>query len=177
MFRILAGDKKLIDDTIQQISKDVKMEVKFSKNIFEDLKKQYGLFYTPRLLYFLYDEKDMNVEALKNIPDRLNVVCVIETEIDKRGAFYKTFKDDIEFLGAKEVKETIDMKVARFKKDVLTALEVSPNESISFLYRLFYDFRYKALAGRNINRVLTGKVKTNDIMKLFVLEVLDKYEN
>lgn len=151
----------------------------FSKNILNDLKKQYGFFFKPKPLYFLYNAKDFpdkeSIEALIKLSDGKDVICIIEEELDKRSCFYKTFSKQI--IGKKQNKITLDDKVQDFYKNINNIKNILPSESVSFLYKLFYDFRhkeYKQIAGKCINLVLTGEVKTEYILKIFILGCLDK---
>ena len=150
----------------------------FSKNILSDLNKQYGLFFQQKPLYFIYNQKDFpnkeSVEALIRLSKGKDVICIIEEELDKRSYFYKTFSKQI--IGKKQNKVSLDDKVQDFYKNIYNIKNISNKEAVSFLYKIFYDFKhkqYKNTAGRCINYVLTGKVKTEQILKVFLLEILD----
>ena len=170
MIKFFSGDIKLIKEAIQQIADGT--EVQFSKDIISDTQRQYGLFYTPKVLYCLYDS---NVDYSK-ITSKTPVIVIIETKLDKRSSFYKKFGKQIKVFGnQKEV--TLDDKVNNFFKNRRTIAEVDESEMVSFLYKIFYDFKrpyYKEQAGKCINLVLTGKVRTNNIKQVFILELLDK---
>ena len=186
MLKLYTGDKKLIKDRIQQLANNVNMEIKYSKNIYSDLNNQYGLFFKPQVLYFIYEQKDfVDKESIESFLSKIDkskshVVCIIETELDKRSSFYKTFSKRIESLGTKQHTKTLDEKVNDFYNDYRTIVNIETKEAVSFLYKLFYDFRigkYKREAGYCINLVLTGQAKTEDILKIFLLETLDKNKN
>ena len=170
MIKFFSGDIKLIKEAIQEIADGA--EVQFSKDIVSDTQRQYGLFYTPKVLYCLYDS---NVDYSK-ITSKTPVIVIIETKLDKRSSFYKQFGKQIKVFGnQKEV--TLDDKVNNFFKNRRTIAEVDESEMVSFLYKIFYDFKrpyYKEQAGKCINLVLTGKVRTNNIKQVFILELLDK---
>ena len=170
MIKFFSGDIKLIKEAIQEIADGA--EVQFSKDIVSDTQRQYGLFYTPKVLYCLYDS---NVDYSK-ITSKTPVIVIIETKLDKRSSFYKQFGKQIKVFGnQKEI--TLDDKVNNFFKNRRTIAEVDESEMVSFLYKIFYDFKrpyYKEQAGKCINLVLTGKVRTNNIKQVFILELLDK---
>lgn len=172
MIKFFSGNIKLIKEAIQEIAVDVNMKARFSKDIYKDVARQYGLFYTPEVLYCLYDS---NVDY-SILNSKTPVIVIIETKLDKRSSFYKQFGKQIKVFGnQKEV--TLDDKVNNFFKDRRTIAEVDESEMVSFLYKIFYDFKrpyYKEQAGKCINLVLTGKVRTNNIKQVFILELLDK---
>lgn len=179
MIKIYTGDKKLIKQKIQQLADG--MEIKYSRNIFSDLSKQYGLFFKPCVLYFIYDPADFNTkdktEAFIRLAEKAKsyVVCIIETPLDKRGSFYKSFNKRIETLGNIQKEKTLDEKVQDFINNIETITNVDEKEAVSFLYKLFYNFRYnnRETAGYCINLVLTGKIKTDLILKLFLSKIID----
>lgn len=179
--RLLTGDYNLIKEEIQKMANGI--DVVYSKNILSDLNFQYGLWYKPKLLYFLYDPSEISdkesVTTLINKTKTLKypVVCVIETDIDKRSYFYTTFSKRIEVIGETKQEKTLDEKVVDFYNNINNIIEVTPKESISFLYKLFYNYKhkeYKNNAGYCINLVLTGRVKNDKILKVFFLKCLDK---
>ena len=47
----ISGDRKQIKKEMQEIANG--LPIKYSRDIIQDLKKQYGLFYKPSLLYFI----------------------------------------------------------------------------------------------------------------------------
>lgn len=183
MFKLFTGDKQQIQQKIQTIAKEYKVDIQYSTNIVADLTRQYGLFYKPRLIYFLFDAKlfsaKEDVVAFKELvtKSKVPIICIIEQELDKRGSFYKTFNKQIEYAGS--ITQELDA-VKMFYKDISIITTIKPNESISFLYKIFYDFKhkqYKDIAGECINLVLTGKVTTNLILKVFLNKILDKKLN
>lgn len=171
------GDKKLIKQKIQQLADG--MEIKYSRNIFSDLSRQYGLFFKPSLLYFIFDPTDFNnkdkVETFIKLTEKAKVVCIIETPLDKRSSFYKVFNKRIETLGTIQKEKTLDEKVQDFINNIETIQDIDEKEAVSFLYKLFYNFKYnnRETAGYCINLVLTGKIKTDLILKLFLSKILD----
>lgn len=180
--RLFTGEKKLIKKQIEELAKEYNMKVKYSKNIFYDLSKQYGLFFTPSLLYFIFDPKEISdkdsVSKLKELvgKSKVPVVCVIETTLDKRSSFYKTFNKSIEQLGELTIEKDLATKVQDFYNNIETITNIDTKEAVSFLYKLYYDFKhyeYKEIAGYCINLVLTGQVKTDLILKVFLAKVLD----
>ena len=179
MIKIYTGDKKLIKQKIQQLANG--MEIKYSRNILSGLSKQYGLFFKPSLFYFIFDPSDFNnkdkTETFIKLAEKAksHVVCIIETPLDKRSSFYKSFNKRIETLGSIQKEKTLDEKVQDFINNIETITNVDEKEAVSFLYKLFYNFRYnnREAAGYCINLVLTGKIKTDLILKLFLSKILD----
>ena len=174
-FRIFTGNLQQIKETIKDIAKEENVEVKFSQDIFTDINKQYGLFYKPKLFYFFYSPNLFDKDSLPNFLNKLKhtVVCIVEEEIDKRSYFYKIFKDKIETIGKSYKEKTLDDKVEMFYKDNNTIQYISQKEIVSFLHKLFYNYKhkeYRQTAGYCLNLVLTGKVKVEYIKKVFINE-------
>lgn len=179
MLKLFIGDRKLIKQKIEKLAKQYNVSIRYSTNILYDLSKQYGLFYTPALLYFIFDPKEINdkdsVNKFKELIEqsKLPVVCIIETTLDKRSIFYKTFHKNIENLGDEKINEDV---VTKFYKNMETIKTIDTKEAISFLYKIYYGLKqYKEIAGYCINLVLTGQVTTDLILKIFLTKLLDKY--
>lgn len=181
-FKLYTGDRRIIRAVMLEFATQNAMELQYSSNIQVDLAKQYGFFFKPKVLYFVYDATmfpdketiDSFLQAVNN--SKCPIICIVE-EIDKRSTFYKAFSKQIEVLGKIQQEPTLDDKVNAFYKDISNLSLVTNKEAVSFLYKLFYDFRrqkYKRAAGFCINAVLTGCVKVDDILKLFLIKSLDK---
>lgn len=177
MIKLYTGDKKLIKREIEKLANEHKVNIKYSTDILHDLQRQYGLFFTPALLYFILDPKEFpdkdSVDELRKLTmkSKVPVVCIIETSIDKRSSFYKIFHKEIKHLGDKEDRDT----VKEFYSNIEMITSIGTNEALSFLYKLYYgSYVYKESAGYCINLVLTGQVKTDLILKVFLAKILDK---
>lgn len=177
MFNLYMGDKKLIKQEIEKLAREYKVEVKYSTNIFFDLHRQYGLFFVPCLFYFIFDPKEFSdkdsVDELKKLTmkSKIPIVCIIETNLDKRSSFYKTFHKEIKQLGG----ITDENIVTQFYNNIETIMSLEPKDAVSFLYKIYYSpGRYKETAGYCINLILTGRVATDLILKIFLIKILDK---
>lgn len=177
MLNLYTGDRKLIKQQIEKLAKKYKVEVKYSTNILFEMQRQYGLFFTPCLFYFIFDPKEFSdkdsVDELKKLAMRskIPIVCIIETNLDKRSSFYKIFHKEIKQLGG----ITDENIVTQFYNDIETITKLEPKDAVSFLYKIYYSpGQYKEIAGYCINLVLTGRVTTDLILKIFLAKILDK---
>ena len=171
MFRILVGNRTHLDDVLK--------DYKFVKNVFDYINTD-SLF-SPKKdnVYFLYTkEMNLSTKELKEF-DRLvdnlsyNVICVVETQLDKKSAFYKHYKNKLEY-----VEEFIDTSVkAKAKnflktKDIDILKQIDKNEYVSFLYSIYYGVygnnKYKWTSGFIISQILEGQLRVKDSIKMFV---------
>ena len=117
MFRILVGNRTHLDDALK--------DYKFVKNIFDYINTD-SLF-SPKKdnVYFLYTkEMNLSTKELKKF-DRLvdnlsyDVICVVETQLDKKSAFYKHYKNKLEY-----VEEFVDKSVKAKAKSFLKTKDI-----------------------------------------------------
>ena len=171
MFRILVGNRTHLNDVLK--------DYKFVKNIFDYINAD-SLF-SPKKddVYFLYTkEMNLSVKELKvfdRIVDNLsyNVICVVETQLDKKSAFYKHYKNKLEYV-EEFADKSVKAKAKDFLKtkdmDVLNQLE--KNEYVSFLYAIYYGVygnnKYKWNSGFVISQILEGQLRVEDSIKMFV---------
>ena len=171
MFRILVGNRTRLNDVLK--------EYKFVKNIFDYINAD-SLFSSKKEdVYFLYT-KEMNLSTkelkeLDKLADNLsyNIICVVETQLDKKSAFYKHYKNKLEYV-EEFVDKSVKAKAKNFLKtkdiDVLKQLE--KNEYVSFLYAIYYGVygnnKYKWNGGFIISQILEGQLRVEDSIKMFV---------
>ena len=171
MLRILVGNRTHLDDVLKNY--------KFVKNVFDYINTD-SLF-SPKKddVYFLYTkEMNLSTKELKEfdkLVDNLsyNVICVVETQLDKKSAFYKHYKNKLEYV-EEFADKSIKAKAKGFLKtkdiDVLKQLE--KNEYVSFLYAIYYGVyennKYKWNSGFVISQILEGQLRVEDSIKMFV---------
>lgn len=171
MFRILVGNRTHLDDILK--------DYKFVKNIFDYINTD-SLF-SPKKddVYFLYTkEMNLSTKGLKEFDkfvDNLsyNVICVVETQLDKKSAFYKHYKNKLEYI-EEFADKSVKAKAKSFLKtkdiDILKQLE--KNEYVSFLYAIYYGVygnnKYKWNSGFIISQILEGQLRVEDSIKMFV---------
>lgn len=171
MFRILVGNRTHLNDVLKNY--------KFVKNVFDYINAD-SLF-SPKNddVYFLYTkEMNLSTKELKEfdkLVDNLSytVICVVETQLDKKSAFYKHYKNKLEYI-EKFVDKSVKSKAKSFLKtkdmDVLKQLE--KNEYVSFLYAIYYGVygnnKYKWNSGFIISQILEGQLRVEDSIKMFI---------
>lgn len=163
MLKIYSGDRNAILEELKSFNTPIRYSSDASKE------RGFGLFSNNGITYFLL--ANTSIDTLKRLETSKNkYVCIAET-IDKRSAFYKTYGKKIIYIKNKTIE--IDI-VADFLKNYKTINKIT-NE-VNFLYQVFYhrNKQYKMLAGFCINLVLTGKVKSEYILPLFLSLALDK---
>lgn len=163
MLKIYSGDRNKILAELKSFNVPIRYSSDASKE------RGFGLFSNNGITYFLLANTSM--DTLKRLNTSKNkYVCIVD-KLDKRSAFYKKYNKRIIYL-AEDKKET-DI-VTEFYKDFKTIGKVS--DGINFLYQLFYrkDYSDKMLAGFCINLVLTGKLKAEMALPLFLSLRLDK---
>lgn len=171
MFRILLGNRTHLDDVLK--------EYKFVKNIFDYINSDSLFFPKKDDVYFLYiKEINLSTKELKEfdkLVDNLsyNVICVVETQLDKKSAFYKHYKNKLEYVeefADKSVKSKAKDFIKTKDIDVLKQLE--KNEYVSFLYAIYYGVygnnKYKWNSGFIISQILEGQLSVEDSIKMFV---------
>lgn len=163
MLTIYYGDRNKI---LAELKKQ-NVPVRFSSDASKE--RGFGLFSNAGITYFLL--ANTSIETLHRLDSSKNkYVCIVE-ELDKRSIFYKEYNKRIIYI--KEEKKETDL-VTEFYKDYTTIAKVT--NPVNFLYQLFYhrNKTNKMLAGFCINLVLTGKVKAEHILPLFLSLKLDK---
>lgn len=163
MLKIYSGDRNKILAELKSFNVPIRYSSDASKE------RGFGLFNNNGITYFLL--ANTSIDTLKRLDTSKNrYVCIVD-KLDKRSAFYKQYNKRIIYL-AEDKKET-DI-VTEFYKDFKTIGKVS--DDINFLYQLFYHKNYsdKMLAGFCINLVLTGKLKAEMALPLFLSLRLDK---
>ena len=171
MFRILVGNRAHLNEVLK--------DYKFIKNVFDYINAD-NLFFTKKdAVYFLYTkEMNLSTKELKEfdkLVDKLsyNVICVVETQLDKKSAFYKHYKNKLEYI-EEFADNSIKTKAKSFLKtkdiDILKQLE--KNEYVSFLYAIYYGVygnnKYKWNSGFIISQILEGQLRVEDSIKMFV---------
>ena len=171
MFRMLVGNRTHLNDVLK--------DYKFVKNIFEYINTD-SLF-SPKKdnVYFLYTkEMSLSMKELKEfdkLVDKLsyNVICVVDTQLDKKSAFYKHYKNKLEYV--EEFADTsVKAKAKSFlkTKDIDVLKQLDKNEYVSFLYAVYYDVygnnKYKWNSGFVISQILEGQLRVEDSIKMFV---------
>ena len=171
MFRILVGNRTHLNDVLKNY--------KFVKNIFDYINADSLFSPTKDDIYFLYTkEMNLSTKELKEfdkLVDNLsyNVICVVETQLDKKSAFYKHYKNTLEYV-EEFADKSVKAKAKSFLKtkdmDVLKQLE--KNEYVSFLYAIYYGVygnnKYKWNSGFVISQILEGQLRVEDSIKMFI---------
>ena len=171
MLRILVGNRTHLDDVLK--------DYKFVKNIFDYINAD-SLF-SPKKddVYFLYTkEMNLSTKELKEfdkVVDNLsyNVICVVETQLDKKSAFYKHYKNKLEYV-EEFADKSIKTKAKSFikTKDIDILKQLEKNEYVSFLYAIYYGVygnnKYKWNSGFVISQILEGQLRVEDSIKMFV---------
>lgn len=171
MFRILVGNRTHLNDVLKGY--------KFVKNIFDYINAD-SLF-SPKKddVYFLYT-KEMNIPTKElKVFDRIvnnlsyNVICVVETQLDKKSDFYKHYKNKLEYT-EKFADKSVKAKARNFlkTKDIDVLKQLDKNEYVSFLYAIYYGVygnnKYKWTSGFIISQILEGQLRVEDSVKMFV---------
>ena len=171
MFRILVGNRTHLDGALK--------DYKFVKNVFDYINTD-SLF-SPKKddVYFLYTkEMNLSTKELKEF-DRLvdnlsyDVICVVETPLDKKSAFYKHYKDKLEYI-EEFVDKSVKSKVKSFlkTKDICVLKQLEKNEYVSFLYAIYYGIygnnKYKWNSGVGSAQILEVQLRVEDSIKMFV---------
>ena len=171
MFRVLVGNRTHLNDVLKYY--------KFVKNIFDYINTD-SLF-TPKEddIYFLYTkEMSLSAKELKEfdkLVDNLsyNVICVVETQLDKKSAFYKHYKNKLEYI-EEFADKSVKAKAKSFlkTKDINILKQLEKNEYVSFLYAIYYGVygnnTYKWNSGFIISQILEGQLRVEDSIKMFV---------
>ena len=171
MFRVLLGNRTHLDDVLKGY--------KFVKNVFEYI--NIDSLFSPKRdnVYFLYTkEMNLSVKELKvfdRIVDNLsyNVICIAETQLDKKSAFYKHYKNKIEYV-EEFADNSVKAKAKSFlkTKDIGVLKQLDKNEYVSFLYAIYYGVygnnKYKWNSGFVISQILEGQLRVEDSIKMFV---------
>lgn len=171
MFRILVGNRTHLNDVLK--------DYKFVKNIFDYINADSLFFPKKDNVYFLYTkEMNLSTKELKEfdkLVDNLSydVICVVETQLDKKSAFYKHYKNKLEYV-EEFADKSVKSKAKSFLKtkdiDILKQLE--KNEYVSFLYAIYYGVygnnKYKWNSGFIISQILEGQLRVEDSIKMFV---------
>ena len=171
MFKILVGNRTHLNNVLK--------DYKFVKNIFEYINAD-SLFSSKKdNVYFLYT-KEMNLSAKElkvfdRIVDNLsyNVMCVVETQLDKKSAFYKHYKNKLEYI-EEFADKSVKAKAKSFlkTKDIGVLKKLDKNEYVSFLYAVYYGVygsnKYKWNSGFIISQILEGQLRVEDSIKMFV---------
>lgn len=171
MFKIIVGNRTHLTGVLK--------DVKFVKNIFDYINTD-SLF-SPKKdnVYFLYT-KEMNLSTkelkeLDRIVDNLSydVICVVETQLDKKSAFYKHYKNKLEYV-EEFADKSVKVKAKSFlkTKDIEILKQLDKNEYVSFLYAIYYGVygnnKYKWNSGFIISQILEGQLRVKDSIKMFV---------
>ena len=171
MLRILVGNRTHLDDVLKNY--------KFVKNVFDYINTD-SLF-SPKKddVYFLYT-KEMNISTKElkefdKLVDNLsyNVICIVETQLDKKSAFYKHYKNKLEYV-EEFVDKSVKAKAKNFlkTKDIDMLKQLEKNEYVSFLYAIYYGVygnnKYKWNSGFVISQILEGQLRVEDSIKMFV---------
>lgn len=171
MFRILVGNRTHLNDVLK--------DYKFVKNIFDYINTD-SLF-SPKKddVYFLYTKEiNLSTKELKKfdkLVDNLSydVICVLETQLDKKSAFYKHYKNRLEYV-EEFADKSVKAKAKSFlkTKDVDILKQLEKNEYVSFLYAIYYGVygnnKYKWNSGFIISQILEGQLRVEDSIKMFV---------
>ena len=171
MFRILVGNRTHLNDVLK--------DYKFVKNIFDYINADSLFSQKKDDVYFLYTkEMNLSTKELKEF-DRLvynlsyNVICVVETQLDKKSTFYKHYKNKLEYV-EEFADKSIKAKVKRFlkTKDIGVLKQLEKNEYVSFLYAIYYGVygnnKYKWNSGFVISQILEGQLRVEDSIKMFI---------
>ena len=168
MFRVLVGNRTHLNDILKGY--------KFVKNVFDYINAD-SLFSPKRdNVYYLYTkEMNLSVKELKEfdrIVDNLsyNIICVVETQLDKKSAFYKHYKNKLEYI-EEFADKSVKAKAKSFlkTKDICVLKQLDKNEYVSFLYAIYYgNNKYKWNSGFVISQILEGQLRVEDSIKMFV---------
>ena len=171
MLRMLVGNRTHLNDVLK--------DYKFVKNIFDYINADSLFFPKKDDVYFLYTkEMNLSTKELKEC-DRLvdnlsyNVICVIETQLDKKSAFYKHYKNKLEYV-EEFADKSVKAKAKSFlkTKDIGILKQLEKNEYVSFLYAIYYGVygnnKYKWNSGFVISQILEGQLRVEDSIKMFV---------
>nr|DAE83112.1 MAG TPA: hypothetical protein [Caudoviricetes sp.] len=124
----------------------------YSANILHDLQKPKGLYNDNKPLYFIYNKSIFENKDALDLFDRLiqkrSVMC-ITTGLEKSHLFYK-----------------------KYFPSIIMEKKVSDN-SLSVMYQLYYK-KKDFVAAAVINLVLQGRIKPDQIQKIYLLKRLDK---
>ena len=170
MFRILVGNRTHLNDVLK--------DYKFVKNIFDYINTN-SLFSPKNDVYFLYTkEMNLSTKELKEfdkLVDNLsyNVICIVETQLDKKSAFYKHYKNKLEYV-EEFADKSVKSKAKSFlkTKDIGVLKQLEKNEYVSFLYAIYYGVygnnKYKWNSGFVISQILEGQLRVEDSIKMLV---------
>lgn len=171
MFRILVGNRTHLNDVLK--------DYKFVKNVFDYINTDSLFSSKTDDVYFLYT-KEMNLptKELKEFDkfvDNLsyNVICIVETQLDKKSAFYKHYKNKLEYV-EEFADKSVKAKAKSFlkTKDIEILKQLDKNEYVSFLYAIYYGVygnnKYKWNSGFIISQILEGQLRVEDSIKMFV---------
>ena len=171
MFRILVGNRTHLDDVLK--------DYKFVKNVFDYINTD-SLFTSKKDdVYFLYTKEiNLSTKELKEFDELVdnlsyNVICVVETQLDKKSAFYKHYKNKLEYV-EEFADKSVKAKAKSFlkTKDVYMLKQLEKNEYVSFLYAIYYGVygnnKYKWNSGFIISQILEGQLRVEDSIKMFV---------
>lgn len=171
MFRILVGNRTHLDDVLK--------DYKFIKNIFDYINTDSLFLQKKDDVYFLYTkEMNLSTKELKEfdkLADNLsyNVICIVETQLDKKSAFYKHYKNKLEYI-EEFVDKSVKAKAKNFlkTKDIYVLKQLEKNEYVSFLYAIYYGVygnnKYKWNSGFVISQILEGQLRVEDSIKMFI---------
>ena len=171
MFRVLVGNRTHLDDALK--------DYKFVKNVFDYINTDSLFSLKKDNVYFLYTkEMNLSMKELKEF-DRLvdnlsyDVICVVETQLDKKSAFYKHYKNKLEYI-EEFVEKSVKSKAKNFikTKDIDVLKQLEKNEYVSLLYAIYYSVygnnKYKWTSGFIISQILEGQLRVEDSIKMFV---------
>ena len=171
MFRILVGNITHLNDVLK--------DYKFVKNIFDYINANSLFLQKKDDVYFLYTkEMNLSTKELKEF-DKLvdslsyNVICVVEFQLDKKSAFYKHYKNKLEYI-EEFADKSIKAKAKNFlkTKDIGVLKQLDKNEYVSFLYAIYYGVygnnKYKWNSGFVISQILEGQLRVEDSIKMFI---------
>lgn len=171
MFRILVGNRTHLNDVLK--------DYKFVKNIFDYINADSLFFPKKDNVYFLYTkEMNLSTKELKefdNLVDNLDydIICVVETQLDKKSAFYKHYKSKLEYV-EEFADKSVKTKAKNFlkTKNIGVLKQLDKNEYVSFLYAIYYGVygnnKYKWNSGFVISQILEGQLRVEDSIKMFV---------
>ena len=102
-----------------------------------------------------------------------DVICVVETQLDKKSAFYKHYKNKLEYV-EEFADKSVKSKAKSFlkTKDIDMLKQLEKNEYVSFLYAIYYGIygnnQYKWNSGFIISQILEGQLRVEDSIKMFI---------
>ena len=169
MLKIYYGSYPSIKRIIEQLSKEVNMKITYSKNILESVNTQYGLLYTPHIIYTIYDEVTFKKKEVIETFDRLakqskSIFIIVVENIDKKSPFYIYYRKRMILIdNEKPSTNTICVD---------NVANIPPSQAISFLYHIYYTHKkYSSQAGMCLNLVYSGQVSINNILQIFILTI------